>query len=29
MSDLLRIAFQGRYIDTLDHPILRQLRGAV
>jgi hypothetical protein len=29
MRALLRIAFKGRYIDTLDHPILRQLRGEV
>lgn len=29
MSALLRIAFKDRYIDTLDHPILRQLRGEV
>jgi len=26
---LLRIAFKERYIDTLDHPVLRQLRGEV
>jgi hypothetical protein len=29
MRELLRIAFRDRYIDTLDHPILRQLRGEV
>ena len=29
MRELLRIAFKDRYIDTLDHPILRQLRGEV
>jgi hypothetical protein len=29
MSALLRIAFKDRYIDTLDHLILRQLRGEV
>jgi hypothetical protein len=27
--DLLQIAFKDRYIDTLDHPVLRQLRGEV
>ncbi len=26
-SDILRTAFQGRMIDSLDHPLLRQLRG--
>lgn len=29
MQTLLRIAFRDHYIDTLDHPILRQLRGEV
>jgi len=29
MKDLLRIAFKDFYIQTLDHPILRQLRGEV
>jgi hypothetical protein len=29
MGALLRIAFKERYIDTLDHPVLRQLRGEV
>jgi hypothetical protein len=29
MRELLRIAFKDRYIATLDHPILRQLRGEV
>jgi hypothetical protein len=29
LSALLRIAFSERYIDTLSHPILRQLRGEV
>ncbi len=28
-SDLLRVAFKGRYIDSLDHPVLRKLRGEV
>lgn len=26
-SDLLRLAFKSNYIDTLDHPTLRMLRG--
>ena len=26
-SDLLRIAFKDRYIDSLDHPVLKRLRG--
>ena len=26
-SEILRTAFQGRMIDSLDHPLLRQLRG--
>jgi hypothetical protein len=29
MGALLRIAFKDRFIDTLEHPILRQLRGEV
>jgi hypothetical protein len=29
LGDLLRIAFRDRYIDTLDHPVLRRLRGEV
>jgi hypothetical protein len=29
MGGLLRIAFKDRFIDTLEHPILRQLRGEV
>lgn len=28
-GDLLRVAFKGRMIDTLDHPVLRRLRGEV
>jgi hypothetical protein len=28
-NDLLRIAFRDRLIDTLDHPILKSLRGEV
>ena len=27
-NEILRIAFRDRYIETPDHPILRQLRGA-
>jgi hypothetical protein len=26
-SEILRIAFQDRYIDSFDHPVLRRLRG--
>lgn len=26
-SDLLRIAFKDKFIDTIDHPVLRRLRG--
>jgi hypothetical protein len=26
-ADLLRVAFKGRYIDSLDNPVLRRLRG--
>jgi len=26
-GELLRVAFKTRYIDTLDHPVLRRLRG--
>jgi hypothetical protein len=29
LSELLEIAFNGRVIDTADHPILRKLRGEV
>jgi hypothetical protein len=28
-GDILRIAFRDKRIDTLDHPVLRQLRGEV
>lgn len=28
-SEMLRIAFQNRYIQDLDHPIIQQLRGMV
>jgi hypothetical protein len=28
-KDLLRVAFRGNYIETIDHTILRQLRGEV
>lgn len=27
LSELLRIAFKGRFVDSLDHPVLRKLRG--
>jgi hypothetical protein len=27
LNDLLRIAFRDRFIDSLDHPVLRRLRG--
>lgn len=27
LSELLRIAFKGRFVDRLDHPVLRKLRG--
>jgi hypothetical protein len=29
MGDLLRVAFRDRYIASVDHPILRRLRGEV
>lgn len=29
MGDLLRIAFKDRFIDSLDHPVLKNLRGEV
>lgn len=29
LRDLLSIAFKGRYIDSLDHPVLKRLRGEV
>jgi hypothetical protein len=28
-EELLRIAFRDRYIDTMDHIVLRRLRGEV
>jgi hypothetical protein len=28
-KELLRVAFKDRYIDALDHPVLRKLRGEV
>lgn len=28
-SEILRLAFQGRYIATMDHPVLRSLRGEI
>jgi hypothetical protein len=27
-ADLLRIAFRDKYVDSLDHPVLKKLRGA-
>jgi hypothetical protein len=29
LRDLLSIAFKDRYIDTLDHPVLKTLRGEI
>jgi hypothetical protein len=29
LGELLAIAFKGRYIDNLNHPVLRKLRGEV
>lgn len=29
MSDILRLAFQDRFIDSFEHPILRRLRGEI
>jgi hypothetical protein len=29
LSELLRIGFKGRFVDSLDHPVLRKLRGEV
>jgi hypothetical protein len=29
MEDLLRLAFRDRFIDDLNHPVLRQLRGEI
>jgi hypothetical protein len=28
-SQILQIAFKDKYIDSLDHPVLRKLRGEV
>jgi hypothetical protein len=28
-NELLKVAFKGRVIDTLDHPVLKRLRGEV
>ena len=28
-SEILRLAFRSNYIDTLEHPVLRRLRGEV
>ena len=29
IEELLRTAFKDRFISTLDHPVLRRLRGEV
>jgi hypothetical protein len=29
LKEILRIAFRGKYIDAIDHPVLRKLRGEV
>jgi hypothetical protein len=29
LKELLRVAFRDRFVDTIDHPILRRLRGEV
>ena len=29
LSDLLRIAFKNFYVDSVDHPVLRRLRGEI
>jgi hypothetical protein len=29
LSDILKIAFKGRLIDTLDHPVVQKLRGLI
>jgi hypothetical protein len=29
MGEILRIAFKDRYIDSMDHPVLRKLRGEL
>lgn len=29
LGDILRIAFRDRYVDTMDHPVLRRLRGDI
>jgi len=29
LRDILRVAFKGKLIDKLDHPVLRRLRGEV
>jgi hypothetical protein len=29
LEQLLEIAFKGRVIDTMDHPVLRRLRGEI
>jgi hypothetical protein len=29
MAELLAVAFRGKMIDAMDHPVLRRLRGEV
>jgi hypothetical protein len=29
MDEIVRIAVRGRVIDTLDHPVLKKLRGEI
>ena len=29
LNELLKVGFKGRYIDSLDHPVLKKLRGEV
>jgi hypothetical protein len=28
-SEILRIAFKDKYIDEMDHPVLKRLRGEI
>ena len=28
-QEMLKIGFEGRFIESMDHPILKQLRGEV
>ncbi len=29
LAEILKVAFKDRYIDTMDHPVLRRLRGEL